>query len=81
MLDMAKKKPASAKAVGDGKGPNRSPAWAVYARLDPALEKPVEEYINSQEYPPALARVIERALKDLLRKHGYWPPAGADDDA
>lgn len=62
----------------DGKGkPNRSPSWTVYARLDPSLEGPTDAYINSREYPPALARVLERALKMLLKEEGFWP-AGPD---
>lgn len=67
MLDMAKKKTP---VVQDDSKPGRSPSWVVYARLDPALQKPVEDYIAAQEYPPALARVIERALKLLLRENG-----------
>lgn len=53
---------------------NRSPSWVVYARLDPDLQGPVEAYIADQDYPPALARVIERALRELLAKSGHWPP-------
>lgn len=71
MTPMAKKRT-------DSKTPNRSPAWVVYARLDPELQAPVEEYINSHEYPPTLARVIERALRDLVAKHKRGRTGPAD---
>ena|SRR5581483_8089952 len=71
MPDVAKKRRQDdAEASQSG----RSPSWTVYARLDPELQGPVEAYIEAQEYPPPLARVIERALRELLSKHGFWPP-------
>ena len=75
MIDMAKKKRPTevVPTVEPAKG-GRSPAWVVYARVEPELQGPVEAYINSHEYPPALARVIERALKNLLKEAGFWPP-------
>jgi hypothetical protein len=53
---------------------SRSPAWVLYARLDPDLESCVEAYIKSREYAPSKAQVIERALKKLLAEEGFWPP-------
>lgn len=78
MLDMAKKKPTSAGKAG--RPPNRSPSWVVYARLDPALQGPVEEYMASFDYPPALARVIERALTKLLQESGHLPKPKPGDE-
>ncbi len=57
----------------DKKPENRSPAWAVYARLDPELEDAFADYQADFEYPPKLARVIENALKRLFREHGHYP--------
>jgi hypothetical protein len=68
MTVMAKKKPKT-EEQGRDKG------WGVFARLDPALKKPTEDYIKSREYPPHLARVLERALRMLLEQEGYWPPS------
>lgn len=67
MLDMAKPPAAEAKK------PKRSPAWEIYARLDPDLKPAFEAYREKQEYPPNLARVIERALKKLFEESGDWP--------
>jgi hypothetical protein len=42
--------------------------------LDPALKQPALDFIASHDRPPALSRVLERALKEFFAKHGYWPP-------
>jgi hypothetical protein len=61
------------------KKPNRSPAWIINVRVDPALEEAVAAYRETFEYPPSLTQVIERALKELLRESGTWPPKDQDD--
>ncbi len=73
---MAKKKSqgADAAAARPKKGQNRSPAWIVYCRVDPALEQAVAAYQRSFEYEPSLTQIVERALKELLKKSGHWPP-------
>lgn len=73
MQVMAKKKQQPRVPHDDGKQPNRSPSWTIYARIDPDLQEAVDRYIASQEYPPTIGRVVERALKDLLEKAGLWP--------
>lgn len=50
-------------------------SWPIFARIDPALRKPIEDYINKRDYPPPLARVIERALREFLERQGHWPPS------
>jgi hypothetical protein len=52
------------------KQPDRSPSWKVFVRIDPALEPLVEAYRNAQTYPPTLSKVVERALRLLLKEEG-----------
>jgi len=68
---MAKKKDQQPEDESAG---GRSPAWQVFARIDPELRAACEAYIASQEYPPTMSRVLERALRDLLKRAGFWPP-------
>lgn len=63
----------ASKRETEPKKPSRSPAWEVYARLDPELKPAFEAYREAQEYPPNLARVIEKALKKLFEESGHWP--------
>jgi len=52
----------------------REASWAIFARIDPALQEPVQQYIASRDYPPQIGQVLERALKELLKREGFWPP-------
>ena len=36
------------------------------------LSKAVDEYVNAQDVPPALTAVMQAALREYLRKRGYW---------
>lgn len=71
MLAMAKtKKTKTSEPVVD----EPETVWKLFSRIDIALKQPFEEYIESREYPPDQARVIERALREFLQKEGFWPP-------
>lgn len=73
-----KPKQAADSPPDEPKKPNRSPAWEIYARIDEELKPVFEQYRNLQEYPPNLARVIEKALKMLFEKAKLWPPKDPD---
>lgn len=75
MQRMAKKKLPPSDGASESKKPARSPAWTVYARLDPDLEAHFQEYRELFEYPPDLARVLERALRELFSKAGIGKDA------
>jgi hypothetical protein len=67
---MAKKqKPAEPAAAADD-----AETWTIYAKIDPALRTAFQEYAESREYPPALARVLERALRDFFKREGFPKP-------
>lgn len=71
---MAKKKQDDeAAATAAAKKQGRSPAWSIGCRVDPDLEQAVADYQKSFEYEPSLTQVVERALKELLRKSGHYP--------
>jgi hypothetical protein len=67
MIHMAKNTP---------KKPNRSEAWTINTRVDPALKPVFDLYVDSEkrEFKPTMAQVLEKALKMLFREDGLWPP-------
>jgi hypothetical protein len=70
----------AAKKKKPGRPPQgRSPAFVVYARVDPAFEAIMERYLSETEPAPTQTAVIETALKEFFRARGYWPPP--DDTA
>ncbi len=73
--DMARKKKEDASSSDEHKKPTevRPPSWVVYARLEQELEAIFEDYQAKFEYPPPLARVIEKALKKLFADAGVYP--------
>lgn len=71
---MAKQSTSGRGGAQKKKPPTRTPAWVLYCRVDPELEKAVGEFISQQELKPSLARVVERALKLYLESKNCWPP-------
>jgi hypothetical protein len=62
--DMGKKK----------KPQGRSPAYVVYARIDPAIGAALDRYMESLEAAPSMKASLEAALKHFLKAKGFWPP-------
>lgn len=46
----------------------------ITLRLEPSLVAALDDYRNSQRFPPSKQVVFERLLVDLLTQHGFWPP-------
>jgi hypothetical protein len=70
--------PRSRKSETPPKQPNRSPAYTVYARIDPALGAVLEKHIDSVRPKTTLTAVLELAIEEYLAKQGLWPPTDAE---
>ncbi len=51
----------------------RSPAYTLYARIDPELGAAFEDYINHTKPKPTNTSAVELALEEFLRDKGFWP--------
>lgn len=66
-------KPSTAK-------PNRSPAYAIFVRINPELGDALDKYLGQARPQPTTRAVIETALQDFLTFHGCWPPSADEGE-
>lgn len=55
-------------------GPNRS-GKPINIWVDDDIYQALEDYRNAQTAEPSKTRVVEVALKEFLRREGFYPPA------
>lgn len=70
--------PAVMSQKKQGRGRPKSPTppreRVLAMRMPPDLEQALEDYRLSQTYPPDRTAVGLRALEQLLRAEGFYPP-------
>jgi hypothetical protein len=74
---MPKKKPRGGKRKPQG----RSPAYVVFARVDPRLGEVLEDVVETTRPKTDKTAIVEAALEMYFTSLGKWPPAeeGGDD--
>lgn len=61
--------------IRDAKIRGKKPkGWSVFAPVNSLLRRSFENYQESLEYNPPLARVVERALREFFTREGVYPP-------
>jgi hypothetical protein len=69
MLDVMTSKPSK-----PSKGKTRKERHVIFMTLDESTEKALKEFISSHPVEPDRAAVGLKALRELLKAHGFYPP-------
>lgn len=60
-----------------GRKPYKRAGVSVHVYIDPRIRAAAQSFMDNHEFNPDLTAVVSQALKELLERHGYWPPADA----
>lgn len=74
---VARKKNKSGSA---GSEPKPRSGYPIFARVDERLGVILEKYLAAQRPKPTITAVLETALEDFLRSHGYELPSSSQEE-
>jgi hypothetical protein len=73
LVHMGKRKGQPPGGSGGGKQPQRK-GVPLHIWIDPVLSAAIAAYMDSMPVKPTLTAAVSAALKDFLRRNGFWPP-------